>query len=584
MDRLRRSRSIVSAYLPSLFQPLTESATDATLVQGMIVFGFGRFQRLALLCAQITTFVAYSQSFAVVTDLEPVDHWCRPGAEYANVSAKAWKEQYLPRGPGGRGHDGCRHYEEPHKGGEEDHGADNTTRVAVACDAWDYDTRHTGTTVLVFWNIVCDRRWYQHVIKAAFMCGAALSVPCAGLASNRWGRRPIMWAAVCVLLCSGAATTLAPTLIAFIVLRFVSSAAVSVLEVVSFVLLFESTPVGPRDPFCALAVCWPTVLAPVYVATVAYVASNWRMWHACLALPALFLFLTVSVTEESPHWLIVNHRFHEARRVALWAALLNDEEPDVVIERLEKVKDMLVLGTAAAGTTAAAEERGQSSRRRRSQLRYFRSRTMLAHCFVVFGCWFTVYGNYYYRDMEGPHASFVKWVVIAGNVPAMTIAYFIIKHHGRLAPLVVFLMAVSFMLLYSAVSQTMGLSFPIQLIVMWRSLLLNIAYVLLCVHTVALFPTQVRSVAFAGAYTFGRLGAMVADAFPVFVTSLGYELDALYMAVAAVNLLLFSLLLLPLSEKRLLDIVNRVDALDAAGTAQPMKRSSVSPDSVCLKQ
>ncbi|KAH7935406.1 hypothetical protein HPB52_007428 [Rhipicephalus sanguineus] len=578
MDRLRRSRSIVSAYLPSLFQPLTESATDPALIQGMIVFGFGRFQRLALLCAQITTFVAYSQSFAVVTDLEPVDHWCRQGGEYANVSAQAWKELYLPRGPGGRGYDSCHHYEAPPPAVADDRGTDNITRVVVACDAWEYDTRHTGTTVLVFWDIVCDRSWYRHVIKATFMCGAALSVPCAGLASNRWGRRPIMWVAVCVLLGSGAATSLAPSLVAFIVLRFVSSAAVSVLEVVSFVLLFESTPVGPRDPFCALAVCWPTVLAPVYVATVAYVASNWRVWHACLVVPALFLFLTVSVTEESPHWLIVNHRFHEARRVALWAALLNDEDPDVVIERLEKVKDMLAC-TAATGTPAVdaeanpvrePEERRHTGHCKRTQLRYFRSRVMLAQCFVVFGCWFTVYGNYYYRDMEGPHASFVKWVVIACNVPAMTIAYFIIKHHGRLTPLVVFLLAVSLLLLYSAVSQSVGLNFPYQLVVMWRSLLLNIAYV--------------RSVAFAGAYTFGRLGAMVADAFGVVETSLHYDLGALYMVVAAVHLLVFSLLLLTLSEKRLLEIVNRVDAIDAAGAAQPVKKNAVTPDPVCSKQ
>ncbi|KAL1423443.1 hypothetical protein MTO96_021055 [Rhipicephalus appendiculatus] len=425
----------------------------------------------------------------------------------------------------------------------QDSGADNITRVVVACDAWEYDTRHTGTTVLVFWNIVCDRSWYRHVIKAAFMCGAALSVPCAGLASNRWGRRPIMWAAVCVLLCSGAATTLAPTLTAFIVLRFISSGAVSVLEVVSFVLLFESW----------RPCTWPTV---------AYVASNWRMWHACLAVPALFLFLTVSVTEESPHWLIVNHRFHEARRVALWAALLNDEDPDVVIERLEKVKDML-MWTAPTGTQAVeaeanpvpeAEERNHSSHCKRSQLRYFRSRVMLAHCFVVFRL--LVHG--------------VRELLLPGHGGAARE----LRQHGRLAPLVVFLLAVSLLLLYSAVSQAAGLNFPVQLVVMWRSLLLNIAYVLLCV----------RSVAFAGAYTFGRLGAMVADSFCVVETSMGYNLGALYVAVASVNLLVFSLLLLTLSEKKLLNFVNRVDALDAAGAAQPAKKSSVTPDPVCLKQ
>ncbi|KAL1442784.1 hypothetical protein MTO96_046248, partial [Rhipicephalus appendiculatus] len=94
----------------------------------------------------------------------------------------------------------------------------------------------------------------------------------------------------------------------------------------------------------------------------------------------------------------------------------------------------------------------------------------------------------------------------------------------------------------------------------------------------------VRSVAFAGAYTFGRLGAMVADSFRVLETSLRYDLSALYMAVAAVNLLLFSLLLLTLSEKKLLDIVNHVDALDAAGATQPVKKSSATPEPVCLKQ
>ncbi|KAH6940651.1 hypothetical protein HPB50_004070 [Hyalomma asiaticum] len=119
METLRRSRSVVSALLPSLFQPPTESATDLTQIQTMIVFGFGRFQRLALLCAQITTFVAYCQSFAVVTDLEPVDHWCRQGSEYANVSAREWKERYLPRGPGGKGYDSCHRYETPAPAGAE---------------------------------------------------------------------------------------------------------------------------------------------------------------------------------------------------------------------------------------------------------------------------------------------------------------------------------------------------------------------------------------------------------------------------------------------------------------------------------
>ncbi|XP_075527702.1 solute carrier family 22 member 7-like [Dermacentor variabilis] len=604
MGRMRRSGSLASLMLPYRFRPSTDrgslSATD-TQMQNMVVFGFGRFQRLVLLCAQITTFVAYSQSIAVVNDLEPVDHWCRQGSEYANVSADAWKELHLPRRPDGRGYDKCHRYATPLaapvSAATEDPAEVNLTRLVVACDAWDYDTGSTGFTVLVYWDIVCDRAWYRYLYQVAFMCGGALSVPCAGLASNRWGRRPVMWVSVCALLCASSATCLAPTLIAFVALRFIASAAVSVLEVVSFVLLFESTPTGPREPFCALAICWPTVLAPVFVVTVAYMAFNWRVSHAGLTFPALFLLWTVYVTEESPHWLIVSHRFHEARRVALWAARLNDEDPDIVIERLEKVKETLASsptagslgeadGVAAANAVREAEHAaGMRKTARRTHLSYFRSRAMLAHCFVVFGCWFMVSVNYYYRSLDMPHLNFIKWVVVACNVPAMTIAYFIIRHHGRLTPLVVLLVAVSVMLLFNTVARFLGLNFPSQLVLMWRLLLLNIAYVLLCIHTVSLFPTQVRSVAFACAYTFGRLGAMTAEAFQVAESVLRYDMGALPIGVAALNLLVFSLLLLTLSDKTLLDIVTRVDVINAAGAPPPpVKKRRISPDSLSPKQ
>ncbi|KAK8763698.1 solute carrier family 22 member 7-like [Amblyomma americanum] len=579
MARRKRSRSLASALLPSLFRAVTEPASESeteTVFQTMVVFGFGRFQKLVLLCAEITTFVAYTYSFAVTTDLEPVEHWCRPSAEYSNMSAEAWKNVSVPRLPGSAARfNSCHRYETPLAPNVTETGADGEgdARVVVACDAWDYDTRMTGRTVVVHWNLVCDRAWYQQLLSAAFMCAGALSVPCAGLASNRWGRRPIMWASLGALLISGVVTPLAPTAVVFIALRFLSSAAVSALEVVAFVLLFESTPPGPREAFCALAVCWPTVLAPVYVGFIAYLALDWRICHAGLVAPALSLILTVYFTEESPHWLIVNKRYHEARRVALWAARINNEEPEVVIERLELVKEMLAARAGKAGTANCDQQEEQHPAAYQPRLRYM-SRTVMAHCFVVFSCWFTLYVNYYYRNLNLPYISAVKWVIIAANVPAMTVAYFIIRHHGRREPLVVFLLAVSLLLLFQAATQFLGLKFPSQLGLMWRELLLNIAYVLLCVHTVALFPTQIRSVAFSGAYTFGRLGAMASEAFKVVEDVLPSDLSALPVGVTAVHMMVFSLLLMTLSEKALLDEVTGADSRSGVETPQRRKRKA----------
>ncbi|XP_077500170.1 organic cation/carnitine transporter 2-like [Amblyomma americanum] len=589
MARRKRSRSLVSGLLPNLFRPAAEQFTNSeteTLLQTLVVFGFGRFQKLVLLSAVITTFVAYSNSFAVATDLEPVEHWCRPSTEYSNTSAEAWKNLSLPRlSDSAARFNRCHRYETSLAPTAEVAGADaaGEPRAVVACDAWDYDTHMTGRTVVVQWNMVCHRAWYQHLLSAAFMCGGALSVPFAGLTSNRWGRRPVMWTSLGALLCSGVATLLAPTAAVFVMLRFVSSAAVSVLEVVAYVLLFESTPPGPREAFCALAVCWPTVLAPVYVGGIAYLALDWRVCHAGLVAPALALILTVYFTEESPHWLIVNKRFLEARRVALWAAWLNNEDPEIVVERLEKVKEMLAASAGGAEATNRDQQDECYPAAHLPWLRYLSSRIVLAHCFVIFGCWFTLYVSYYTRDLNLPHISALKWVVIIGNAPAMTLAYFITKHRRLRTPLVVFLLAVSLLLLFQTALQHFGLIFPAHLGLMWRVLLLNIAYVLLCVHTVALFPTQIRSVAFSGAYMSGRLGAMASAAFRVVEDALPSDLAALPLGVAAVHTMFFSMLLLTLSEKALLKEVTRAGSSSGAATPQ-RNRKRKSPASVSPKR
>ncbi|KAK8764998.1 hypothetical protein V5799_032397 [Amblyomma americanum] len=584
---VRRSRSAVSFFLPTLFPPsadqLSSTATDAHL-QSMVVFGFGRFQKLVLLCAQVSAFVAYSYSFAVTIDLEPVEHWCRPSDEYSNMSAEARENLSVPQLLGSSEEfDRCHRYETPLEptasAAEVSLEAKDAARAVVTCDVWDYDTRMTGRTVVVQWNMVCHRAWYQHLLSAAFMCGGALSVPWAGLASNRWGRRPVMLASLGALLSSGVATPLAPTAAVFVALRFLSSAAASVLEVIAYVLLFESTPLGAREAFCALAICWPAVLAPVYVASIAFMAFDWRICHAGLVVPALALILTVYFTEESPYWLMVNNRFQEARRVALWAARLNDEDPEVVAERLEKVKELLAVPTGGSGATNRDQQEECHPAAEQPRLRYFSSRTVQAHCFVVFGCWFTLYVSYYSGNFDMPYISVVKWIVIAGNALAMTTAYFIIRHHYGPTSLVALLLAVSLLLLVHAAIRYSGASFPAHLELMGRVLFLNTAYVLLCVHTVGLFPSQVRSVAFFGAYTFGRLGALTSEAFRAVERILPRELTALPLGVVAVLMIVFSLLLLTLSEKALLDVVARVDSCKPTTSPNDQEKRKVTLDS-----
>ncbi|KAH9364760.1 hypothetical protein HPB48_019435 [Haemaphysalis longicornis] len=415
-------------------------------------------------------------------------------------------------------------------------------RQEVPCDAWEYESGYADETALIHWNMVCQRSWYQPTYRGAFVAGSLISVPCLGFASNFVGRRPLLRFALAVLLSSGVVTTEASTLEFFLFWRAVTSAAASALEVISFVVLFESTPPGPREAFCALAICYPTVLAPVYVALAAQATRNWRYLHVALLLPALLLVLPVAVTGESPHWLMTHGFTKRAREVAVWAAELNNEDVDVVkgrMDRLEKIIHSPEFQPPAAS--------------------FYLSRGMLSHLLVVCGSWWLLFVAYYHGslDLFAPSIPAVKWIILSGNVPAMTFAYYAAKHHGRVRPLEGSLLVAALLVGCEAAFQFLGQPLPPELAFLWRVLLLNVAYVLLCVHTVAAFPTKVRIVVFCLAYLSGRVGSLSSELVRLFENQLRGNLRALPLGMVAIGLGIFALLLGTLSETDLYRLLEK---------------------------
>lgn len=214
---------------------------------------------------------------------------------------------------------------------------EEAAREEVACDEWEYEVpAGSGASVLMRWDMVCGRRWYEQLYRSAYMVGSVASVAPVALCSHQVGRQPMLRGCVLVLLASGLVAAAAPSVPVFIVARFFAAAAASALEVVSFVLLFESTPPAPRVAFCALAICWPMVLAPLYMAIAGLLGLDWRLYHMALLVPSLVLVAGLHATQESSHWLLVHGRFAEARGVALWAARVNDEDEDLVEARLRR--------------------------------------------------------------------------------------------------------------------------------------------------------------------------------------------------------------------------------------------------------
>ncbi|CAN7952185.1 unnamed protein product, partial [Ixodes pacificus] len=112
------------------------------------VYGYGQFQRMALLCSIVSFFmnVVHSQTLLVMS--RPVAHWCKPPDEYAGLSADEWKNTSIPKDVDGR-FSSCTRYEPPMPTP-----ADNKT--GVRCDRWDYDSE-VGATIVRDFSLVCDR-------------------------------------------------------------------------------------------------------------------------------------------------------------------------------------------------------------------------------------------------------------------------------------------------------------------------------------------------------------------------------------------------------------------------------------------
>ncbi|KAH7933102.1 hypothetical protein HPB49_008202 [Dermacentor silvarum] len=510
-----------------------------TPVESKSAFGHGRFQKTMLLCAQLATMLAYSYSFTLFIDFEPAEHWCAPPEQFANVSEEQWKNAAIPLGD---------HLE---ASAQPPVAADRTNASEVPCESFVYALGTPGRNAVARWDIVCNKSGYRDLVKAAYTGASVLAIPCVGIVSDIFGRRLVLLTALAVVIGSGVATCLASSLVAYGILRCLSSAACSAIEVTSFILLFESTQPGPRGPYCALAICWPTLLAPIYVAGLAIVIKGWVIFNLLILLPSAFLLVTACLVEESPHWLLVSLRFEDAERVALYAARFNDEDTDRVRMRIDAIRHAAMLkrppGRAASFLEAT----------KRSLAATFMFGGLARRSFVLSVAWFTLYLIYYggvATDEKSVSHTYelAKWVVVAGNAPAMAVAYFLVKYHDRLATTVMVMSTVAIALAVQAALVAFDLSLPPAVLIMWMKLLLNITYVVLCVHTVEMFPTEVRKVrsaGFSGAYMWGRLGATSASAIKDIENQLIGSVKALPLALSALALALASLFLVKLGDE-----------------------------------
>lgn len=93
-----------------------------------------------------------------------------------------------------------------------------TRSLSYECKCWAIVSLFN--THLSQWTLVCDRRWMGALAQSIYMSGLLIGAVMLGNSADRFGRKPVFFAAAVLQLVVGTVVAFVPDFYSFLVLRF----------------------------------------------------------------------------------------------------------------------------------------------------------------------------------------------------------------------------------------------------------------------------------------------------------------------------------------------------------------------------
>ena len=90
----------------------------------------------------------------------------------------------------------------------------------ATCTAWEYDLSKFSQTLASEFDLVCGRKKLLSIGQTVYFFGLLCSGPLFGMLSDRFGRKPMLIAAMLMMAMSGLGSGLFPSFEMFLVFRF----------------------------------------------------------------------------------------------------------------------------------------------------------------------------------------------------------------------------------------------------------------------------------------------------------------------------------------------------------------------------
>jgi len=372
----------------------------------------------------------------------------------------------------------------------------------VSCpDGWIFDKSTFGSSAVMDWELVCEKKEMRATAQAIFMAGVLAGSYFFGWLSDKLGRKVSFFISVVVQAIFGILSGLVPSYWGFIILRCIVGATTSGVFLVAYVLAMEM--VGPKYRVLAGTLCqYYYTFGYIVMAGVAYFLNdNWQLLQIALTLPCVLFLSYWWVVPESVRWQISEGKYEDAKEQIYKVAKVNGVELDS-----EKV-DLMI-------NTTVQEKEKELTAEKASVFDLFRHRRICFRTLNLCFLWMVNSGTYYGLALSasnlGGNPYYNYLISAAVEIPAYAFNLLVLNHPriGRrlaLAGCMLFAGLVLAITIFIDKSQTTLLI----TLSMLGKLAITSSYGTVYIFSAELFPTVVRNVGMGASSMSARVGGIV---------------------------------------------------------------------------
>ncbi|XP_016952858.1 organic cation transporter-like protein [Drosophila biarmipes] len=465
---------------------------------------FGRYQKIIYFLICLTSIPVAFHKFAGVFLLAKPDFRCE--LPYENGSATYELPTHLwnlsfPRG------ERCAYYDVEYSEEYLNGSIARSSNETKACSRYVYDQSKYLNSAVTEWNLVCGRDFLAATSDSIFMLGVLLGSIVFGQLSDRYGRKPILFASLVIQVLFGVMAGVAPEYITYTFSRLMVGATTSGVFLVAYVVAMEM--VGPdKRLYAGIFVMMFFSVGFMLTAGFAYFVHDWRWLQIALTLPGIIFLCYYWIIPESARWLLSKGRKDCAIANMQKAARFNKVEISD-----EALSDLLDEGESTEEKAKQKLEDREDEGPPPSVWDLFCYPNLRRKTLLIFLDWLVTSGVYYGLSWNtnnlGDNVLLNFLISGAVEIPAYVFLLLTLNRWGRRSILCGCLVLAGVSLLATGIIPE-KMNTLIVTCAMLGKLAITASYGTVYIFSAEQFPTVVRNVALGAASMVARISGMMA--------------------------------------------------------------------------